>query len=106
MNVLSPAGKQLVKHLVLYGFVAVLGIVCLEMAFTGASISIGSGNIFIDLLSFLFGGTVSLTAGIVGIGRQFCGDYQGLFTLFAVITIPIIIFILVMNWMGAFTIAY
>ena len=103
----------------LFGFMTVLGIALLSIFFTVTA----DGAIYIyiwgllssiqHLFTFfgwfcLLGGTVLLTAGICGIGRQyFRDDFRDLFSLFAVLVIPFCItFAFLAIWMGALTIAY
>jgi len=110
-----------------YGFIAVLGAAFVIMFFAGfySKYYIGLENILASLpdtqlgfyfvLFCLFGGTVFLTAGIVGIGRHYIKNSEDpftrrradSFTVLAVIFILSVVFGLFLYlWMGALTIAY
>jgi hypothetical protein len=108
----------------LFGFVAVLGAASVTIFFAGFySYSIGLENILASLpntqLGFYFvsfcllGGTVFLTAGTVGIGRQYLKNSKNpvtrrranSFTILAVISILSVVFgLFSCSWMGALTV--
>jgi hypothetical protein len=90
-----------VKHLRLYGFITVLGIVLLTISFTVYHWSVSLG-VFITysvgyLFAFLFfSGTVFLTAGIWGIGKHYSKNNGSLFALYAIQLVVVCIFFLYM----------
>jgi len=82
-----------------YGFIAVLGIVILALAIAGAYLNqIDAVSILASLAStefwlcFVLGGIVSLTVGVLGIGRQHLKNHRNLFTALAALLIPLLTF--------------
>ena len=89
---------------ILFVFVAVLGIVLVSILLTALySDVIGLDNMLTSLPTMpifwisMLGGTILLTVGIIGIGRQFFEDEnkRRLFTFYAIIIIPSVILILI-----------
>ena len=78
----------------LFGFLAVLGIVFLTLVLAGLYLDyVDAVNILASLNSqlglwFVLGGIISLTVGVIGMGRQHFKNHRNLFTALAVVLIP------------------
>jgi hypothetical protein len=86
-----------VKHSrLLFGFFAVLGIVFLTLVLAGLYLDyVDAVNILASLNSqlglwFVLGGIISLTVGVIGMGRQHFKNHRNLFTSLAVVLIPML----------------
>jgi hypothetical protein len=89
-------------YTIIYGFLAVLGVVFLALVLTSVYLNeykILSVWVFLSTsfttrfgLSFVLGGIVFLTTGIVGIIRQYFKNHRKLFTVLAILLIPPLIF--------------
>ncbi len=114
----------MLKHAkLLYGLLAVLGIVFLATVFTIMADKAIYNYVWEffspiqHLMTFLgwfwlLGGTFFLTAGIVGIGRQYLRNSKNpfaldSFTILAIVLVPSIVFALFNYlWMGAIEVGY
>jgi len=83
----------------LYWSSAILGIVLLALVLAGAYLYAADSLSVLSLLSptksgfwFVFVGIVSLTVGMVGIGRQHFKNHRKLFTALAILLVPPLIF--------------
>lgn len=89
-------------YTILYGFLAVLGVVFLALVLTGVYLNeykILSVWVFLSTgfttrfgLNFVLGGIVFLTTGVVGIIRQYFRNYKKLLIVLTVFLIPPLIF--------------
>ena len=90
------AEKIMVKYAkLLYGLLAVLGIIFLILATDAVSILAPSPS----KLGFLLGGMIFTTVGIVGTGRQHFKNEEdrNIFTILAVVVlVPLFVFILIL----------
>ena len=105
----NHAGESRVKHVKLYGFIAVLGALFLGMfpailfwsehsaEVTGFFMHTPLAGLLMFIV-FLFGGTGFLTVGTCGIVRQYFKSNQSLFTMLVAISIPSLILIPVLYW--------
>ena len=107
---------------ILFGFLTVFGLILLITLFAVASwnsIHYGSGENVILPLDFIWfslvGGTVLLTAGIGGIGRQYFRNSQNPFTRRSADSFAVLSVILVLSvvfglflyfWMGALRVGF
>jgi len=87
------------KSTMLYWSSAILGIVLLALVLAGAYLYAADSLSVLSLLSptksgfwFVFVGIVSLTVGMVGIGRQHFKNHRKLFTALAILLVPPLIF--------------
>ncbi len=108
-----------VKHLkLLYGFITVLGIVFVT-TFTALLYCnyYLNRDIWLELFPssylrsvfgyfLLFGGTIFLTVGLLGIGRQYVKNRRNLLTILAVVLVPSFMFVLYLVWLGMPTVAF
>ena len=83
-----------------YGLLALVGIVFLALVLVGTYLdAIDSLSILVLFsptklgLWFMLGSIVSFTVGIVGIGRQYFMGHKRLFTVLAILLIPLLIFV-------------
>ena len=80
----------------LFGFIAVLGIVFLALVLAGLYLDyVDAVSILASLNSqlglwFVLGGIVFLTVGVIGMGRQHFKNHRNLFTALAVLLIPLL----------------
>jgi hypothetical protein len=87
---------------IVYGFLAILGVIFLALVLTGVYLNeykILSVWVFLSTgfttrfgLCFVLGGIVFLTAGVVGVGRQYFKNHRKLFTVLTALLIPPLIF--------------
>ena len=87
---------------IIYGFLAILGVFFIALVLTGVYLNeykILSVWLFLSTsfttrfgLSFVLGGIMLLTIGIVGIGRQYFKNHRKLFTVLAILLVPPLIF--------------
>lgn len=109
----------MLKHAkLLYGLLAVLGIIFLATFFTILADKAIYSHVWEffspiqHLMTFLgwfwlLGGTFFLTVGIVGIGRQYLRNSKDSFTMIAIILTPLIVFgLFCYFWMGALEVGY
>lgn len=77
------------KHSKLYRSTAILGVIFL-IIFSFGMLASPSTQLMIAFILFLFGGTVFLTAGVCGFGRQYFENHKNLFSVVAAILVPYI----------------